>query len=81
VSITASAHLELKGKGKGDTLDIAFLFEGTSLQKRSSIARVVDADPSVAPHIEQTMPAFAFSATKLQGFHFPTHKGWKAELA
>jgi len=72
-------------KCKGHTLDIAPLSEGTSLQKRSGMARVVEGlhsficQPRIYPCMEWTIPAFAFLAEA--GPHLPIPEGWKAELA
>jgi len=58
-----------KGKRKRHTLDTSPLGEGTSLQKRSSVARVGDGFYSftctrvcVYPRMERTITAFAFPA-------------------
>jgi len=66
-------------KDQGHTLDIAPLSEGTSLQKRSGMARVVKGfhsftlQPRVYPQMAWGMPAFAFPIEA--GSHLPTPDG------
>jgi len=70
------------GKGKGDTLDTALLSEGTSLQKHSGKARVIEGFHSSActPTLS-SMDGMNFAFPAEAGSHLPTPEGWKAELA
>jgi len=67
------------------TLDIASVYKGTSVQKCWGMARIVNRLHSFIYHscvylwMEQTIPAFAFSAKA--GCHLLIREGWKAELA
>jgi len=66
----------VEGKGKVHNLDTAPHSEGTSLQKRSGMARVVEGFHSFTCTL---MSVFAFPAKA--GPHLPTPEEWKAELA
>jgi len=80
-AVKASNHKgKSEGKGKRHTLDIASFSGGTSLQKRSGMARVVEKFHSFySLWIEWTIPALTFPAEA--GPHLPTTEGWKTELA